>query len=208
MITVWPKIWQAAVRYGRSGGTEEKRMIQEAVNFAERAHRGAVRKGSRIPYITHPLEAAVIAASITDDPEVIAAAVLHDVLEDTDVTREELELHFGSRVTGLVKEESEDKTKSWIERKSATIEHLKTAPRDVKIIVLADKLSNLRCTARDYFLLGDQVWERFNEKRKELHAWYYDGVAAELKELSSYPEYKEYVRLCRLVFHSQGIFPE
>ena len=86
MITVWPKIWQAAVRYGRSGGTEEKRMIQEAVNFAERAHRGAVRKGSRIPYITHPLEAAVIAASITDDPEVIAAAVLHDVLEDTDVT--------------------------------------------------------------------------------------------------------------------------
>ena len=84
----------------------------------------------------------------------------------------------------------------------------KTAPRDVKIIVLADKLSNLRCTARDYFLLGDQIWERFNEKRKELHAWYYDGVAAELKELSSYPEYKEYVRLCRLVFHSQGIFPE
>ena len=79
---------------------------------------------------------------------------------------------------------------------------------DVKIIVLADKLSNLRCTARDYFLLGDQIWERFNEKRKELHAWYYDGVAAELKELSSYPEYKEYVRLCRLVFHSQGIFPE
>ena len=82
------------------------------------------------------------------------------------MTREELELHFGSRVTGLVKEESEDKTKSWIERKSATIEHLKTAPRDVKIIVLADKLSNLRCTARDYFLLGDQIWERFNEKKK------------------------------------------
>lgn len=177
-------------------------MIQEAVEFAERAHRGAVRKGSCIPYITHPLDAAVIAASITDDPEVIAAAVLHDVLEDTRVTKEELERQFGSRVAGLVKAESEDKTKSWAERKAATLEHLKTAPREIKIIVLADKLSNLRCTARDYFLLGDQIWNRFNEKRKELHAWYYEGVAEGIRELAHCPEYEEYVRLCRLVFHS------
>ncbi len=183
-------------------------MIQEAVKFAERAHEGAVRKGSRIPYITHPLEAAVIAASITSDPEVIAAAVLHDVLEDTDVTEEELRARFGGRVTGLVKAESEDKSRSWKERKAATLEHLKTASRDAKIIVLADKLSNLRCTARDYFLMGDLVWERFNEKRKELHAWYYEGVAAELGELSFCPEYTEYLRLCRLVFHPEEGFIE
>lgn len=177
-------------------------MIKKAVKFAELAHKGAVRKGTRIPYITHPLETAVIVASITSDKEIIAAAVLHDVVEDAGVTAEELNVQFGSRVAALVMAESEDKSKSWLERKSATLEHLKTAGRDEKIIVLGDKLSNIRCTARDYLLQGERFWERFNEKRKEMHSWYYEGVAKELKELEEYPEYHEYLQLCQLVFHS------
>lgn len=176
-------------------------VIWRAAAFAKQAHEGAFRKGTDIPYITHPLEAAVIAASITDDQEVIAAALLHDVVEDTAVGIDEIERQFGSRVAAFVQAESEDKTKSWKERKQATLTHLDTASREAKIIILGDKLSNLRSTARDYLLLGEEIWKRFNETRKEMHQWYYEGIARGLAELSGYPEYQEYQRLCQLVFH-------
>ena len=83
-------------------GDGGSKMVKKAAAFAERAHRGAVRKGTAIPYITHPLEAAVIVASITEDQELIAAALLHDVMEDAGVSREKLKAEFGSRVADLV----------------------------------------------------------------------------------------------------------
>lgn len=111
-------------------------MIRKAAEFAAKAHEGSVRKGSRIPYIYHPMEAAVIVAQMTEDEEVIAAAYLHDVLEDTAVTAEQLEKEFGGRVLALVSAETEDKSLSWRERKQAAIEHLKTASREEKILCL------------------------------------------------------------------------
>ena len=175
-------------------------MIRKAAEFAAKAHEGAVRKGSRIPYIYHPMEVAVIVARMTEDEEVIAAAYLHDVLEDTAVTAEQLEKEFGSRILALVSAETEDKSLSWKERKQAAIEHLKTASREEKILVLGDKLSNMRSTARDYMVIGDAVWERFNVKEKKMHAWYYCGIADALEELSTHFYYDEYVLLCRKVF--------
>ena len=103
------------------GGKEvEHNMIKEAAEFADRAHQGVFRKGTEIPYITHPMETAAIVTAFTDEPEMIAAALLHDVIEDAGVTREELEEKFGPRVAFLVDGESEDKSKSWVERKGAT----------------------------------------------------------------------------------------
>lgn len=175
-------------------------MIKEAAAFAEKAHKGAVRKGTKIPYITHPLDSAVIVSMMTDDEEVITAALLHDTLEDTGVTYEDLKDQFGTRVAELVAECSEDKSKGWKERKTATLEKLKAADRDVKILALSDKLSNLRNTARDYILLGEEIWQRFNVKEKEKHAWYYRAMVELLRELESFPAYQEYVGLCRIVF--------
>lgn len=175
-------------------------MIKKATAFAEKVHRGALRKGTPIPYITHPLETAVIVAMMTEDEELAIAALLHDVIEDAGVTYEELKGQFGDRVAHLVLEESEDKSKSWQERKSATLKHMKIASRDAKILALADKLSNIRSTARDYLLMGEEIWNRFNVKEKELHAWYYLSMAEELKELDTFLEYQEYVRLCKMVF--------
>ena len=175
-------------------------MVQKAVAFAAKAHEGVFRKGTRIPYIVHPLETAVIVSMITDDPEVIEAAVLHDVVEDAGVTGEELERIFGKRVADLVLEESEDKTKTWEERKANTIRHLKTAPMDQKIVTLGDKLSNIRSTANEYMLIGDEIWKRFNVTDKKMHAWYYLGIADALKEMENCPYYQEYVRLCHRVF--------
>lgn len=86
-----------------------------------------------------------IVTTMTRDPEVICAAVLHDTIEDcAGVTKETLEDRFGERVAMLVDCESEDKSKSWEERKSTTIRRLRTAPREVQMIGLADKLSNMR----------------------------------------------------------------
>ena len=178
-------------------------MIEEAAEFAREAHRGMFRKGTEIPYIVHPIETAVIVASFTDDEEVIAAALLHDVVEDTDVTGEELEHRFGPRVAGLVMAESEDKSRSWQERKAATLRHLESACRDVKILALGDKLSNIRSTASDYLVHGDRVFLRFNEKKKEKHAWYYWGIAKALEELKDSTHYAEYIQLCGQVFGRQ-----
>ncbi len=142
----------------------------------------------------------MIVAQLTEDAEVIAAAYLHDVLEDTEVTPEQLEAAFGSRVLSLVCSETEDKSRTWTERKSATIEHLKTASHEAKLLVLGDKLSNMRSTARDYMAIGDEIWKRFNETRRERHQWYLDGVMAQLKEFEHTGAYQELVRLRKIVY--------
>ncbi|MCD8221673.1 MAG: HD domain-containing protein [Clostridiales bacterium] len=175
-------------------------MIRKAVAFAAKAHEGAVRKGSGIPYIYHPMEVALVVSMMTKDEAIIAAAYLHDVLEDTPVTAEEIRAAFGCRVLELVSQETEDKSRSWRERKGHTIEHVKTASREVKILTLADKVCNLRATARDYLATGDQVWERFNEKRKSMQQWYYRGLLESLSDLREEAPYQEMRRLYELVF--------
>ena len=118
-------------------------MIDRAAKFAEQAHKGTHRKGTRIPYIVHPLETALIASMLTNDEEILAAALLHDTIEDTGVTYEDLKQEFGTRVADLVAAESEDKSKTWIERKGHTLEHLKTASQAEKILTMADKRTRL-----------------------------------------------------------------
>ena len=182
-------------------------MIKQAAVFAELAHKGAVRKGTNIPYITHPLETAVITSLLTQDEELIAAALLHDTMEDAGITYEELKERFGTRVADLVAEESEDKSRTWQERKNTTLERLKTASREVKILTLADKLSNIRSMARDYLLKGEELWLRFNVKEKEKHAWYYLSIRELLKEFAGTPQYLEYSMLCAQVFYeSDGTY--
>lgn len=175
-------------------------MIRKAADFAAKAHEGTFRKGSIVPYIYHPMEVALIVAQMTEDEAVIAAAYLHDVLEDTDVTAEEILEAFGSRVLGLVQAETEDKSRTWRERKATTVSHLADASKEIKILTLGDKLSNMRSTARDYMVMGDEVWQRFNEKRRESHQWYAEGVLWALKDLSYFPAYQELQKLYEFIY--------
>ena len=184
----------------RLGKAEGIIMIRKAAEFATKAHEGALRKGGKLPYIYHPMEVAQLVALMTEDEEVIAAAYLHDVLEDTKVTAQELGHVFGSRILALVQAETEDKSLTWQERKAHTIYHLKHAPQEVKILTLADKLSNMRATARDYLYMGDQVWERFYEKRKSCHQGYAIGIMESLWDMEGYPEYQEYKKLYKFIF--------
>lgn len=182
-------------------------LFERAVIFASVAHCSATRKGSRIPYLSHPVEAAAIVSELTDDQELIAAAVLHDVVEDTDVTIQELQDYFGERIASYVSGESENKRRelppesTWMLRKEETIAFLRErADRNAKILALADKLSNLRSIARDVDKDGDRLWERFHQKDKAMHGWMYRQIAEALRELEEYPAWKEYDHLIRKVF--------
>ncbi len=172
-------------------------VIEKAIAFATRAHAGQFRKGTSRPYIIHPLEVGNIVATMTDDEEIISAAILHDTIEDCkDVTRDIICEMFSERVAHLVELETEDKSKSWMERKSATIEHLKTAPRAIQMIGLADKLSNMRDIDRDYPECGENLWNRFRMKDKKMIGWYYKGILASLSDsLSEVPAFREYRQL-------------
>ena len=181
--------------------------IENAIRFAVDAHAGTKRKGKERPYILHPLDVMSIVAGITEDEDVIAASVLHDTVEDTSVTEEDIFREFGERVAALVMAESENKRaeesseSTWKIRKAETINHMITASRDVKLICLGDKLANLREIARDYSQLGDALWNRFNQKDSTLHAWYYSSVYQILhEEFGDIPVIMEYGRLLKTVF--------
>ena len=176
-------------------------MVKHAIEFATKAHEGQFRKGTKRPYIVHPLEVGQIVSTITDDEEVISASILHDTIEDCEgVTKELLKKEFGERVAELVGSESEDKTKTWHERKQSTIEHLKYASYDTRIIALADKLSNIRSIDRDYKEVGETLWDRFRMKDKQIIGWYYIGLMDSLKDLKGLPAYEEYCELVKKIF--------
>lgn len=129
----------------------------------------------------------------------MAAALLHEVIEDTAFNYQDLSADFNKKVLHLIQLQSEDKSKSWQERKEATIELLKNN-QDIalEILTLADKLSNLQSVYRDYQELGDDLWDRFNEKDKSKHKWYYSAIADNIKQLQDTREYQEYKELLNL----------
>ncbi|MCR5469001.1 MAG: HD domain-containing protein [Lachnospiraceae bacterium] len=180
--------------------------IGKAVKFAAVAHDKAVRKGSGIPYIAHPVEVAMLLYSISNDEDLVIAGLLHDVVEDTPRTIEDIREAFGDRVATLVDEESEDKMtdipkdQTWKIRKERALEHLKNASHDAKLICLCDKLSNMRESADEYAVMGDDMWLSFNQKDKNEQEWYYRSIAEVLSEFKDTEIWKEYNSLCDEVF--------
>ncbi len=178
-------------------------MVSKAIRFAEVAHEGQLRKGTTRPYIVHPMEVGDIVSTMTKDEEIISAAILHDTIEDCKgITREILAEQFSERVAHIVAQESEDKSKTWMERKASTINRLCTAPTEVQMVGLADKLSNMRDIDRDYPECGEELWNRFRMKDKEMIGWYYKGIREVLKNtFAAEPAYIEY---CQLVDKNFG----
>ena len=183
-------------------------LLDRAIIFAVQAHHNTERRGKGFPYIVHPMEAVEIVATITPDQELLAAAALHDTVEDTDVTVEQLREQFGERIADLVHAESDQFTEgvseedSWHDRKQAAIDRLAAAPRDAKIVAMGDKLSNMRAIWRDYQMKGDELWKIFHVTDKASHEWHYRGLASSLSELSDTFAYQEFVRLIDEVFGS------
>lgn len=158
--------------------------IHKAVMFAAKAHAGQTRKGNDIPYIYHPMEVLQILTEMGCDEDVKIAGVLHDTVEDTDTTIDDIKAEFGDNVASLVGGHTEDKSKTWVERKSEDLNSLKNGNISLKAIVFADKLSNILSLYDDYKVLGDVVYDRFNAN-KDMQAWYYGELLKVFKEYSS-----------------------
>lgn len=150
-------------------------LLEDAIVYAVSHHAGGCRKGTKRPYIFHPLETMLILQTMNADTDLLIAGVLHDTVEDTDATLSDIQTHFGEDVARLVAAHSEDKRLSWRERKEHAINTLAHADRRLCMLVLADKVSNLREMNRDYAKIGDTLWERFNAGA-DMQAWYYSGI--------------------------------
>lgn len=182
-------------------------LVSEAIAFALKVHDGMRRKNSAVPYILHPLEAAVIVSTMTDDQKVIAAAILHDVVEDTDITIDEIEEKFGKRVRELVASETENKrseipaSETWRIRKEESLEVLKnTLDIGVLMVWVGDKLSNIRSIYRELQQEGNTMWNKFNQTDVNEHAWYYFSIVKLTERLSHTSAWLELKTIVELVF--------
>ena len=160
-------------------GTRKNR-IEEAIELAAQAHDGQFRKGTRTPYISHPYAVGLMLMETGCSEAVVIAGILHDTVEDTDLTLECIRKNFGDSIAEIVDGCSENKSLRWRERKTERIEALKTATTEVCLVTCADKLHNLRTVISEYDDIGDAVWERFHGG-EEAQAWYYRSVLESLQ---------------------------
>ncbi len=172
--------------------------VEQAILYAVDAHAGTFRDGTKIPYILHPLEAAAIASALSQDQDVIAAAVLHDVVEDTERSMAEIRRRFGERVAHFVGCDTENKRPelppeaTWQIRKQETIDEIPHLADDELIVVFADKLANLRSIWNDYLTIGEALWNRFSQPDPNAQLWYYRGICDACGRLADSPLYREY----------------
>jgi (p)ppGpp synthase/HD superfamily hydrolase len=176
-------------------------MIKRALDFANEKHKDQIRKGSHIPYVFHLTDTACYVAQLGCDEEMVAAALLHDSVEDVGVSYEEIETLFGKRVSHLVRALSEsDKTRPWKERKIATINGLKNSDcHDIKVISCADKLSNIKSILFDINIIGDEIWNRFNAGYED-QKWYYTELVKCYISLEGICIYNEFVEAVNKIF--------
>ncbi|MBR4247143.1 MAG: bifunctional (p)ppGpp synthetase/guanosine-3',5'-bis(diphosphate) 3'-pyrophosphohydrolase [Treponema sp.] len=173
--------------------------IHEAIIFATLKHQKQKRKGTEIPYIVHPMEVMQILSAEGLPEEIVIAGILHDTLEDTDTNPEEIEQKFGKAVLDIVLTESEDKSKTWRERKQHTIDCLKKDTMATKLVCCADKLSNIKSMYADFLSIGEKLWQRFNAPKEDIK-WYYESIVNALKDLASYKMYEELKATVEAVF--------
>ena len=182
-------------------------LVSKAIVFATEAHDGMRRKKSEAPYILHPLEVATIVSTMTDSQEVIAAGILHDVVEDAGITIDEVGTRFGERVRELVSSETEDKREhlspeeTWRIRKEESLERLKsTEDIDVLRLWIGDKLSNIRAIYRDFTVEGDAVWNKFHQSDVGAQAWYYRSIMKYTERISDTHAWIEYKTIVEKIF--------
>lgn len=169
--------------------------IRQAIRFAARKHHGQLRIAhteSPLPYIVHPFSVALLVAEDGAHDDVVTAALLHDTLEDTETTREELADAFNEQVATLVdavseREELDGKQLDWEERKRDYLARVEAGSAEAVIIVAADKIDNIESRIEEYEKEGEAFfshWSQSNEK----HLWFYGEVLRiVLKRLPDHP---------------------
>lgn len=164
--------------------------LLQAYQYAASAHREQYRKGTDIPYFTHLITTMNYAMLLTTQTDILVAAVLHDTVEDTRVSIEDIKKCFGAHIADYIAQETENKRNgqpaadTWEIRKQENICHLQQASKEVKMIVLSDKTANAESMVRECRVYGDAVWSKFNQKDKKKQAWYYRSCQRALQEFT------------------------
>lgn len=175
-------------------------IVEKALDFATNAHKGQKRKGVEKEYITHPIAVYKLIQKYTDDVHVHCAALLHDVLENTEVTYEELVTEFGENIANIVLEVSdkkEDKKQlSWLQRRKKSIEKIPSLSDEAVMVELADKLHNVESLMQLPRKNSAPDFSNFKEKTPEYQEWYYRNMQ---KALQSRASSKEACRLSYLL---------
>lgn len=180
-------------------------LVEKSLAFAASAHNGQFRKETKIPFIVHVVEVGNIIREMTQkegvvNDEALAAGFLHDTVEDTNISLEDLRVNFGEKVAYLVEIQTEDKSKSWQERKDHMIEFLKyNRDETAEVCILADKLANVRALSLEYTELGEDLWSKFNAP-KERQFWYYNNIALSMKYVRETTQFIEYEKLIGEIF--------
>lgn len=171
--------------------------FEEALVYAARLHRDQRRKGTDVPYVTHLLAVAAIVGENGGSEDEVVAALLHDAIEDTAATREELAERFGERVAEIVSlcsDADAHPKPPWRGRKEAYVERARHAPAPVRLVSAADKLHNARSILADLRVLGEGLWERFTGGRDGT-LWYYRALVDAYAEAGPNPVVEELGRV-------------
>lgn len=173
----------------------------KAVEFAAKAHAGQCRKATKVPYMIHPLGVAEILLKHKMPEDVVIAGLLHDTIEDTPVTIQQIEARFGKTVSKLVTGTSEPhKADTWENRKQHTIEYLQKAPMKIVYVSCADKLHNAKSILEDHKTHGDNVFSRFNRPKAQ-QKWYYTSLAKTFTSRNrAHPLFKEFTAVVKQLF--------
>jgi (p)ppGpp synthase/HD superfamily hydrolase len=166
-------------------------LIERALKVAVVAHAGQVRKSDGSPYIVHPVMVARMLDRAGFSEEVVAAALVHDVLEDTDVTEAELRAALGDAVVDIVFGVSEQTELPWEERKQKYIERVASSGEAVMAVSVADKIHNAESLLDAAASMGSRVWEVFN-RGKEKKLWFEESLYAALVPKFQHPILAQY----------------
>jgi len=169
-------------------------IIEKAARLAVEGHGNQMRKGDDSPYLVHPIMVALKLQKHGFSDVVVAAGLAHDLLEDTDMTEQELKNKLGKEVTEIVKAVSNDDSLSWEDKKKKYIETVRSGPEGTKAVCVADKIHNLECILVAYKSQGPELWKRFN-RGKDKKVWFETEVLKMLKETWDHPMIAEYEKL-------------
>lgn len=177
-------------------------LIYKAIQMALKAHEHQLRKLDNQVYVAHPLEVGIILAKHNLPDEVIIAGILHDTVEDTSLTLEQIESEFGAKVAAYVKFCSElNKGDTWKKRKLDYMDQLERAPIDVLYIVCVDKLTNIQSILRNFEVYGSAIWQKFNAGYEE-QKWYYEAILGKLSPINDHPLYEALQSAITCVFNN------
>ena len=170
-------------------------IIEKALRIAAKAHKEQVRKTDKSPYIVHPIQVGIILMLHQFDDEVVASGIVHDVIEDTDVTEAELREELGDVVVDIVLQISENKDLEWKERKLDYIETVRNGSDAVKAVSIADKIHNMKSLLDSYEVMGSDVLKVFTRGNKEGKLWFEEECLKMFKESWGHPLVDEYESL-------------